>query len=171
MAIVVGEKTFELEVLLVGSSTAGVLAKLAPAEPAPAHPLCAYTSVTVPLGDVGGWPTRVRFPAFGREPWVDGSGPTLEGLGQSLDAIVLIGGAEPVTNDTIEHVASQWRERKPAPAVAVLGDDALAARWSALAGPVEVVAPLDAPSVLKAIGPALKSALKRIPRESRAPGG
>jgi hypothetical protein len=166
---VVLDKTFELQVLLVGGSTADVLAKLAPAEPAQASPMTGYVAATIELGQVSGWSTKVRFHAFGRDPWSDGVGLTLEGLGPHLDAIVLVGGGDPLSNDTIERVASRWRERPTHPPVAVLGDDALAAQWAALAEPVTVVAPLDAPSMLKAISPALKIALKGVPRDSTLP--
>lgn len=163
---IVGDKSFELQVLLFGSSTADVLARLAPQAPAVAHPLHGYVGATIELGQVSGWATRVRFHAFGREPWSDGAGLTLEGLGRNLDAIVVVGGNEPLPNETLERVASQWREHRPThPPVAVLGDDALAAAWTALAEAPTVVAPLDAPSALKAIAPALKVALKGVPRE------
>jgi hypothetical protein len=161
----VGDKSFELQVLLVGSSTADVLARLAPTAPPAENPLRGYVGATIELGQVSGWATRVRFHAFGREPWADGCGLTLEGLGRSLDAIVVVGGSEPVPNDTLERVASQWREHKPHPPVAVLGDDLLAASWTALAEAPAAHAPLDAPSALKAISPALKTALKGVPRE------
>ena len=166
---IVGDKTFELQVLLVGGATADVLARLAPAEPVQAHPMTGYVAATIELGHVSGWATKVRFHAFGRDPWIDGVGLTLEGLGPHLDAIVLIGGGDPLSNDTIERVASQWRERPTHPPVAVLGDEALAAQWAALAEPVIAIAPLDAPSALKAIAPALKSALKGVPRDSVLP--
>lgn len=162
---IVGDKSFELQVLLVGSSTADVLGRLAPTAPKTAHPLHAYVAATIELGQVSGWATRVRFHAFGREPWADGVGLTLEGLGRNLDAIVLVGGAEPVPNDTLERVAAQWREHKPNPPVAILGDDHLLGGWVALAEAPAAHAPLDAPSPLKAISPALKVALKGVPRE------
>lgn len=162
---IVGDKSFELQVLLVGSSTADVLARLAPDAPRIAHPLHGYVGATIELGQVAGWATRVRFHTFGREPWTDGAGLTLEGLGRNLDAIVLVGGAESVPNETLERVASLWREHRPHPPVAVLGDEALAAAWAALAEPPATLAPLDAPSALKAISPALKTALKGVPRE------
>lgn len=170
MPIVV-DKTFELQVLLVGSATAEVLAKLAPSEPPQARPMTGYVAATIELGQVSGWTTKVRFHAFGREPWNDGVGLTLEGLGPHLDAIVLVGGGEPLSNDTIERVASRWRERPTHPPVAVLGDETLAAQWAALAEPVVSIAPLDAPSMLKAIAPALKTALKGVPRDSVVPPG
>jgi hypothetical protein len=162
---IVGDKSFELQVLLVGCATADVLGRLAPEAPAVAHPLHGYVGATIELGQVSGWATRVRFHAFGREPWSDGAGLTLEGLGRNLDAIVVVGGTETLPNETLERVASQWREHRPHPPVAVLGDDALAASWTALAEPPIVVAPLDAPNALKAISPALKVALKGVPRE------
>ncbi len=165
---IVLDKTFELQVLLVGSATADVLARLAPDEPRQPEPMKGYVASTIELGQVSGWATKVRFHAFGREPWIDGVGLTLEGLGPHLDAIVIVGG-EAMSNETIERVASQWRERKARPPVAVLGDDALGAQWAAVAEPALVIAPLDAPSLLKAISPALKSALKGVPRDSSVP--
>lgn len=92
---IVGDKTFDLQVLLVGTATTEVLGKLAPAEPAQAHPMTGHVAATIELGTVSGWATKVRFHAFGREPWTDGVGLTLEGLGPHLDAIVPIGGGEP----------------------------------------------------------------------------
>ena len=167
---IVGDKTFELQVLLVGGATAEVLAKLAPNEPKAPDPMTGYVAATIELGQVSGWATKVRFHAFGREPWTDGVGLTLEGLGPHLDAIVLVGGGDPLSNETIERVASQWRERPTQPPVAVLGDETLAAQWAALAEPPATIAPLDSPSMLKAISPALKTALKGVPRESVVPG-
>ena len=166
---IVLDKTFELQVLLVGGATADVLAKLAPAAPAQASPMTGYVAATIELGQVSGWTTKVRFHAFGREPWIDGVGQTLEGLGPHLDAIVVIGGGDPMSNDTLERVAAQWRERPLRPPVAILGDDALVALWAAVAEPPLTTAPLDAPSMLKAIAPALKTALKGVPRDSVLP--
>jgi hypothetical protein len=143
-----------------------VLARLAPTSPKSAHPLHGYVAATIELGQVSGWATLVRFHAFGREPWADGVGLTLEGLGRNLDAIVLVGGSEPIPNETLERVASQWREHKPNPPVAVLGGDDLAAAWAALAEPPLATAPLDSPNALKAISPALKTALKGVPRDA-----
>jgi hypothetical protein len=51
----------------------------------------------------------------------------------------------------------------------VLGDETLAAQWAALAEPAATIAPLDSPNALKAISPALKTALKGVPRDSQAP--
>jgi hypothetical protein len=166
---IVQDKTFELQVLLVGGATAEVLAKLAPNEPAQSSPMTGYVPATIALGEVSGWATKVRFHAFGRDPWADGVGLTLEGLGPHLDAIVLVGG-DAMSNETIERVASRWRERPTHPPVAVLGDEALAAQWAALAEPPATIAPLDSPSMLKAIAPALKTALKGVPRDSVVPG-
>ena len=163
---IVGDKSFELQVLLVGSATADALARLAPTAPKVEHPLRGYVGATIELGQVSGWATRVRFHTFGREPWADGAGLTLEGLGRNLDAIVLVGGAEPIPNETLERVASQWREHKPHPPMAILGGDDVAAAWAALAEPPTSVAPLDSPSALKTISPALKIALKGVPQSA-----
>ncbi len=166
------EQSIELQVLVVGGATGMLLsavharANAGAALVDAADPLSGYLSAVLSLGDIKGWKTSFRFHGYGTDPWTTAHGKAIDAMVVHLDALVVCEAGTSPSNDTMERLASHWRMRsEPRPPVALLGSEAFAARWVALASePGAVRGAIDPAEPFKSLSPLLKAALGTLKR-------
>ena len=163
------DQSIELQVLVVGGATGKLVAAVHARANAGAalegasDPLTGPIVSVMTLGEIKGWKTSFRFHGFGTDPWAAGHAAAVDALYAHLDGLVICEGETSPSNDTMERLAAHWRTRsEPRPPVALLGSEAFAARWVALAGEAAAVTgAIDPAEPFKSLSPLLKAALKK----------
>ncbi len=166
------DQSIELQVLVVGGATGRLLSAIHARANAgavladAADPLSAPIVTVLPLGEIKGWKTSFRFHGYGTDPWAAGHAAAVDAIYAHIDGLVVCEADTSPSNDTMERLAAHWRTRaEPRPPAALLGTDAIAARWVALASePAAVQGAIDSAEPFKSVSPLLKAALGALKR-------